>query len=418
MFARKQIDIGYRDLTAALGYCLWPSLSRRRIEADLESLWAEDGDAVTALSVRSAFDCWLATQNLPRGSEVIVSGINIPDMARILEHHGLQMVPVDVDLATMEILADEVEDAITPRTRMVLVAHLFGSRMDMDPVFEITRQHPEILVVEDCAQAFDGCEGYRGDARSDLSLFSFGAIKTASALGGALARVRDAAVRERMRTMMAEYPAQGRAYFFKRALKFAALKTLGLNWIYTAFTQACGMFGVDYDLLVVNAVRGFRGDLIPLLRRQPALPQLALLRRRLRQYPRAHLEARRQAGQRVNHQLPTPLRCAGHANPHNTWWLFPVYTENKSELVTDLHAQGFDATASSSQLCPMEGEDGPAVDCEDFMDGTVYVPVYAGIPNEALDRLAATLRHHAHATQSIEVLPVEEPKLEPAILAE
>jgi hypothetical protein len=66
----------------------------------------------------------------------------------------------------------------------------------------------------------------------------------------------------------------------------------------------------------------------------------------------------------------------------------------------------------------MEGEGGPAVDCEDFMDGTVYVPVYAGIPNEALDRLAATLRHHAHATQSIEVLPVEEPKLEPAILAE
>ncbi len=418
MFARKQIDIGYRDLAAALGYCLWPGLSRRRLETELTRLWSDDGDAVTALSVRTAFDCWLSTQNLPRGSEVIVSGINIPDMARILEHHGLQMIPVDVDLATMEILTDELEDAITPRTRLVLVAHLFGSRMDLDPVFEITGQHPKILVVEDCAQAFDGCEGYRGDARSDLSLFSFGAIKTASALGGAMARVRDAAVRERMRAMMADYPAQRRAYFFKRALKFAALKTLGLNWIYTAFTQACKMFGVDYDLLVVNAVRGFKGDLIPLLRRQPALPQLALLQRRLRQCPRARLTARRQAGQRVNHQLPTPLRCAGHANPHNTWWLFPVFTENKTELVTDLRAQGFDATASSSQLCAMEGEDGAAVDCEDFMDGTVYVPVYAGIPNEALDRLAATLRQHAQATQSLEALPMEEPELEPAILAE
>ena len=417
MFARKQIDIDFRDLTAALGYCLWPGLSRQKISAELESLWSTDGDAVTALSVRTAFDCWLATVNLPRGSEVIVSGINIPDMARILEHHGLQMVPVDVDLATMEILADEVEDAITPRTRLVLVAHLFGSRMDMEPVFEITRQHPKILVVEDCAQAFDGCEGYRGDDRSDLSLFSFGAIKTASALGGAMARVRDADVRARMRSMMAEYPAQGRAYFFKRALKFAALKTLGLNWIYTAFTQACKMFGVDYDLLVVNAVRGFRGDLIPLLRRQPALPQLALLRRRLRQYSRAQLEARRQAGQRMNHQLPTPLRCAGHANPHNTWWLFPVFTDNKTELVNDLRAQGFDATASSSQLCAMQGEDGAAVDCEDFMDGTVYVPVYAGIPNEALDRLAATLRHHAHATAPV---AIEEPEteLESAILAD
>jgi dTDP-4-amino-4,6-dideoxygalactose transaminase len=121
----------------------------------------------------------------------------------------------------------------------------------------------------------------------------------------------------------------------------------------------------------------------------------------------------------VNHQLPTPLRCAGHANPHNTWWLFPVYTDNKSELVTDLRAEGFDATASSSQLCAMEGEDGPAVDCEDFMDGTVYVPVYAGIPNDALDRLAAILRHHAQATVPTNALPAEEPdtELEPAILA-
>ena len=114
MYARKQIDIGYRDLTAALGYCLWSGTGRRRLEADLEALWSEDGDVVTALSVRTAFDCWLATQNFPRGSEVIVSGINIPDIARILEHHGLHIVTVDVDLHTMEILANEVEEAITP----------------------------------------------------------------------------------------------------------------------------------------------------------------------------------------------------------------------------------------------------------------------------------------------------------------
>ena len=79
MYARKQIDIGYRDLTAALGYCLWHGTDRRRLETNLEALWGDD--AVTALSVRTAFDCWLATQNFPRGSEVIVSGINIPDGA-------------------------------------------------------------------------------------------------------------------------------------------------------------------------------------------------------------------------------------------------------------------------------------------------------------------------------------------------
>ncbi len=50
MFARKQIDIGYRDLTAALGYCLWFGFHRRELSTDLEALWSEDDDAVAALS--------------------------------------------------------------------------------------------------------------------------------------------------------------------------------------------------------------------------------------------------------------------------------------------------------------------------------------------------------------------------------
>ena len=65
----------------------------------------------------------------------------------------------------------------------------------------------------------------------------------------------------------------------------------------------------------------------------------------------------------------------------------------------------------------MEGEDGPAVDCEDFMDGTVYVPVYAGIPHDALDRLATTIRQHARVSPTA-VVEEPEPELEPAILAD
>ena len=65
----------------------------------------------------------------------------------------------------------------------------------------------------------------------------------------------------------------------------------------------------------------------------------------------------------------------------------------------------------------MEGVEGPAVDCEAFIDGTVYVPVYADIPHDALDRLAATLRQHAQTIPSaIEEEP--ETELEPAILTD
>ena len=96
MYVRKQLDLSYRDLGAALAFCLRPGWKRHRLESDLEQLWSDKVDTVVALSVRTAFDAWLKAINLPHGSEVIVSGINIPDMARILEHHGLKIVPVNL----------------------------------------------------------------------------------------------------------------------------------------------------------------------------------------------------------------------------------------------------------------------------------------------------------------------------------
>ena len=76
-------------------------------------------------------------------------------MVRIIEHHGLVPVPVDVDAARLEVDVEQIERLITPRTRAILVAHLFGSRMEMGPIIELARRH-DLLVIEDCAQAFVG----------------------------------------------------------------------------------------------------------------------------------------------------------------------------------------------------------------------------------------------------------------------
>jgi dTDP-4-amino-4,6-dideoxygalactose transaminase len=110
----------------------------------------------------------------------------------------------------------------------------------------------------------------------------------------------------------------------------------------------------------------------------------------------------------LNHQLPASLRSAGFRNPHHTWWLFPVSVKNKSELVQELQTIGFDATASSSQLCAMSGGDDPAPECADFIEGAVFLPVYDGIPDRTLDRMATVLRNHR--TTSAPVL-VDEPEL-------
>ena len=80
---------------------------------------------------------------------------------------------------------------------MIVVAHIFGSRSPLDEVLEVARNH-DLLVVEDCAQAFMGMQ-YMGEHRADVSMFSFGTIKTATSFGGAIVHVKNPVVLEEMR---------------------------------------------------------------------------------------------------------------------------------------------------------------------------------------------------------------------------
>ena len=148
------------------------------------------GGCMAVLSVRSGLHLLCSSLDLPRGSEVLISALNIPDVPAILEHHGLVCVPVDLDLDTLAVNAEALAAAVTPQTRAVLVAHVYGARANMAPVIACAERH-RLLVIEDCAEAFDGLR-YRGHPRSDAVLFSFGPIKFGSVFQGGLLRVRAA----------------------------------------------------------------------------------------------------------------------------------------------------------------------------------------------------------------------------------
>src|SRR5215471_15176388 len=154
MWVRKRLDIRWSDLGSALRDCLtrWDGASAAE---NLEDLWSAHGDAFVCLSVRTGFDLWLQALALPKGSEVLVSAITIRDMVRIIEAHGLVPVPVDIDPDDLSVDLESLIRSITPRTRAILVAHLFGTRQPLDPILSIARKHG-LFVAEDCAQAFAG----------------------------------------------------------------------------------------------------------------------------------------------------------------------------------------------------------------------------------------------------------------------
>jgi len=386
MIPRGSPDIGWVNLAAGLRYCLGTAASRD-IQRRVEHVWSPYGDALACLSVRSGLDLSLQALSLPAGSEVLCSAVTIPDMVRLLEHQGLVPVPVDLDPRTLSVSAPDLERAITPRTRAVLLAHLFGARMPLEPLLAVARAHG-LLLFEDCAQAFDH-SGYRGHPESDVSMFSFGPIKTATSLGGALLRFRDEALLGRTRSIQAGYPTQPVSEHQRRLRRFCLLRLAARPTLYGLLVRWYRARGKDHDEALFQATRSFSGaELLPRLRRRPCAPLLRLLLRRLEQDHSARIARRVEYACRVDAVLPEALR-PGIAAAKHSHWMVPVESRDPEGLVARLRRSGFDATcrASSLDVVPPPPGREDAVRARRMLERLVYLPAWPWITDAEVQRL-------------------------------
>ena len=401
MIPRKRIDIEWADLVSGMAACVAPG-DVTRAAASVETAWHTVRANLVCLSVRSGFDALLGTLQLPAGSEVLVSALTIRDMTRIIEAHELVAVPVDLDIQTLAVTRASLEHAISPRTRALLVAHLYGSRMPMREFVDFSRKN-NILLIEDGAQGYTG-DGWRGDVASDVCLFSFGPIKTATALGGAVMTFRDTALRDRVRAYMADWPMQRRAAYFARLLKYALFVLLGYRPCYTLFVNAMRLFGFDHERVLATSVRGFgSGELFTKIRRRPALPLLALLRRRIAQGLQPSVALRsaraRQLAAQLDGLLPALERPGAMASWHSHW-VFPIVHPRADALIAHLQARGFDATRGASSMIVVSATQGDvrASATENAFAQLCYLPAHEGMSARDIERLAAAVREFEAGT--------------------
>jgi dTDP-4-amino-4,6-dideoxygalactose transaminase len=396
MIPRKRLDIGWTDLLFGIAACLWPG-HRDSMRHRLERLWSPQGHGLAFLSVRSGFDALLSVLDLPRGSEVLVSAITIRDMTRILEEHGLVPVPVDLDMRTLAVDPESLARAVTPRSRAILVAHLFGSRMPLEPVLSAAREHG-LFVIEDCAQAYCA-DPYRGHPECDVSLFSFGPIKTATALAGGLITFRDRSLRGRVAERQAGWPVQGRGRFLTRICKYSFLKLLSYRPVFSLFYQGCRIVGASHDEIISASVRGFSGTgagpgFFERIRQQPSFPLLALLARRLKS-DGTGIEERASLARRAIGLMPDVERPGDQA-PWHTHWVFPIQEDEPEMLIPSLWARGFDATRGASSLCVVDPPaDRPEMEparARRAFSRLLYLPVHPGLRRRDVERLAQAVQ--------------------------
>lgn len=108
-----------------------------------------------------------------RGDEVITTPMTFASTANVIEHVGATPVFVDVELDSMNIDPEKIEEKITEKTKVIIPVHMAGRPCDMDKIMAIAKKH-NLKVIEDAAHAF-GAE-YKGRTIGnigDLTAFSF-----------------------------------------------------------------------------------------------------------------------------------------------------------------------------------------------------------------------------------------------------
>jgi perosamine synthetase len=439
--SRHRLDIRLRHFAYALLACAW-AREPERLSSHLEAGWSPAGKGLACRSVRSGFHLLLDSLDLPAGTEVLVSAVTHPDMVRILEAHGLVAVPVDLDIPTLAPRLDLAERLVTPRTAAVLVAHLFGGRVAMDPLADFAKRH-RLLLWEDCAQAFtgphdagearvgksdagearvgpsdarevrvgpsdagearvgpsdagDACAGKSdaGDACADVSMYSFGALKTCTALGGALLNVKDPQLLARMRAAQGGWRPQVRSAYAGSVLKFLVFTLVTRPAPYGLLAHVCHALGRDFDRLVNSSVRAFHpGPLLPQLEVRPSAPLLATLEYRLRTFDAERLRRRAAAGECLDAQLPDHIKPVGQRMESRTHWLFPVITRDPDRLILACRAAGVDGARAASSVTVVHAPPGrpeaePAA-ARQMMSGLVFLPAYPELPRRSVARLVA-----------------------------
>ena len=94
----------------------------------------------------------LMALELKPGDEVIVPAFTYVASAEVIGLLGLTPVMVDVDYDTFNVTVENIQKALSPKTKAIIPVHLFGQSCDMEPIIKFAKEH-HLYVIEDNAQA-------------------------------------------------------------------------------------------------------------------------------------------------------------------------------------------------------------------------------------------------------------------------
>ena len=136
------------------------------------ALTTNSGSSANLLAVSSLMSNELGERKLNPGDEVITLAAGFPTTVNPIFQNNLTPKFIDIDLPTYSALPENIESAITSKTKAIIFAHTLGNPFDLDAILEITKKN-NLWLIEDCCDAL-------GSTYNDKHVGTFGDIATFS----------------------------------------------------------------------------------------------------------------------------------------------------------------------------------------------------------------------------------------------
>ncbi|AFZ02035.1 DegT/DnrJ/EryC1/StrS family aminotransferase [Calothrix sp. PCC 6303] len=206
----------------------------------------------------SALHLALLAAGIGAGDEVITVPFTFVATTAAICYTGATPVFVDIDPVSYTIDVNQIEKAITERTKAILPVHLYGQPADMQPIMEIARRHG-LVVIEDAAQAHGAeYQGQRVGSIGDIGCFSFYPGKNLGAYGeGGMAVTKNLEYARTM-GMLRDWGQERRYHHVLKGYNYrmdgiqGAILRVKLRYI-EAWTEARRTHAAKYDQLLAES---------------------------------------------------------------------------------------------------------------------------------------------------------------------
>lgn len=131
------------------------------------------GSSANLLALSALSSPKLGDRRLKPGDEVITVAAGFPTTVNPIIQNGLVPVFLDIELGTYNIDVRYLEEAISPRTRAVMIAHTLGNPFNVDAVLEVVTRHNLWLIEDNCDALGSTYKGQLTGTFGDLATVSF-----------------------------------------------------------------------------------------------------------------------------------------------------------------------------------------------------------------------------------------------------